>query len=316
MATIDILLATYNGARYLPELLESLERQTYKDWRLIVRDDGSTDASLSIIDEWAQRTCTTPLIIRDDRVGLGAAANFGALLEASDAPYFALCDQDDVWLPDKLSKFFARMRSEETCADTGEPLFTFSDLYVVDSMLKPIHPSFRTYMGRQSPRAGNMSKQLIIQNFAVGCASMGNAALRNAALPIPAEAMMHDWWLALVAATFGQLVDVPEATVLYRQHTSNAAGAQSWSLPAVALRVGRDPLASILRANSMIESTQRQARAFTDRYAERLEPDIAELMRNYGSLGERSFWARKRFVLTNALWTRSWIKNLSFMVSV
>lgn len=316
MATIDILLATYNGAQYLTELLESLEHQTFKDWRLIVRDDGSTDGSLCLVEAWSQRQGAPLQVLRDGRANLGPCGNFGALLAASQSPYFAFCDQDDVWLPGKLRDLLKCVRSAERRLGTGTPVLAHSDLCVVDRALRPIHPSFRTYMGRQSPRYDRVLRHLMIQNLIVGCASLGNAVLREAALPMPAEAMMHDWWVALVAAALGEVVDVPEATVLYRQHASNAAGAQSWALAAVARRVGREPFASMLQAKSTIASTQLQARALANRLAQRPGGGVAQLLHDYGHLGESTLWNRKRFVLKNELWARSWIKNLAFLIAV
>src|SRR5829696_7008565 len=96
--TTDILLATFNGARFLPEQLASIEAQTHGGWRLIVRDDGSDDGTRSIIEAFAERHGERVRFLRDGRSQLGACGNFAALLEASDAPYFMFCDQDDVWL--------------------------------------------------------------------------------------------------------------------------------------------------------------------------------------------------------------------------
>src|SRR5437763_17125550 len=99
--TVDILLATFNGAKYLPELLSSLEGQSRADWRLIVRDDLSSDASPAILDAFAERHAGRVDVLRDERGRLGSVANFAALMEVSAAPYFMFCDQDDIWLSSK-----------------------------------------------------------------------------------------------------------------------------------------------------------------------------------------------------------------------
>jgi glycosyltransferase involved in cell wall biosynthesis len=316
MATIDILLATYNGARYLPEQLRSLEQQTFTDWRLIVRDDGSTDGSLAIVEEWAARSGAELRVLGDGRKGLGACGNFGALLEASDAPYFALCDQDDVWLPEKLSRMLEAVKVAEDRRGSDTPMLAYSDLSVVDSDLREIHPSFRFFATWHAPEPGRLLQKLTIQAAVTGCASLGNAALRLAALPIPTEAAMHDWWLSLVAAGLGELVDLQESTVLYRQHGMNTVGAKSFSFKAAIRRFLGNPAASVARTRSIIDRTQRQARVFAARFSGKVDEGRLDQVRQYGCLSTRSFWERKRFVVQNRLWTKVWLSNVSYLVAI
>lgn len=297
MPTIDVLLATYNGARYLPEQLRSLKAQTFADWRLVVRDDGSSDGSLDLVRDWAARTGRALRVIEDGRKGLGACGNFAALLEASDAPYFAFCDQDDSWLPEKLELMLDRLQAVEARRGAVTPLLAYSDLRVVDGDLLEIHPSFRAYAPLAPPRPGRVLEDIMTQNVVTGCASLGNAALRRAALPISSDSVMHDWWLALVAAGLGELVDVPEATIRYRQHGANAIGAVRWTAGAAAYRLAIDFGGTMKTVRSFIVETQRQALALHARYADRLDADTAELLRRYARLFELSFWQRKRFYL-------------------
>lgn len=312
MPTIDILLATYNGARYLPELLESLERQTFEEWRLIVRDDGSGDASVSIVEAWAQGTGASLLIVRDDLGGLGAAASFGALLEVSDAPYFMFCDQDDVWLPNKMIRLLELMRQTEARRG-GQPVLAHSDLVVVDAKLQPIHHSIRSYMRLAQASAGRPLQHLMVQNVVVGCASIGNASLRRAALPISKDCMMHDWWLALVAAAFGEIAELREPTVLYRQHGQNVLGARALGLWTALARFLSSPGESLDRTYSLLERTQCQARAFADRYASRLPPETAAVLHGYGHLSQRPLLARKLFMVRNRIWGGNPITAATFL---
>src|SRR5262245_40587271 len=112
-STIDILLATYNGAAYLAEQLDSIEAQTHPNWRLIARDDGSTDGTLAVIETFRARHSEKVVVLRDEDGNIGLVQNFSRLMEASTAPYAAFCDQDDVWLPEKLSLCLERMRDLE-----------------------------------------------------------------------------------------------------------------------------------------------------------------------------------------------------------
>lgn len=316
MTSIDILLATYNGAEYLPELLESLDQQSLQDWRLIVRDDGSTDETVRIIKTWADGRERPVRIIDDGRGPLGACGNFDALLEHSQAPYFALCDQDDVWLPTKLADLLARLQKVEAQKSDAVPVLVHSDLRVVDQRLNPVHPSFKRYMRIGTPPSGRMRRRLLVYNTVTGCASIGNAALRRAALPIPPEAVMHDWWLALVAAMFGEIVYLPEATVLYRQHGLNSIGASSWSLPAILHRLVRSPTYHIGKARSIVRRTQVQAKAFSLRFGPSLDTDNREVIETYGGLSSLPAWQRKAFLVRNRLWGRNAIYTASLLVLV
>jgi glycosyltransferase involved in cell wall biosynthesis len=314
MPAIDILLATYNGATYLPALLESLESQTFQDWRLLVRDDGSTDDSVSIIEAWAGGGKRPVRIIADDRGSLGTCGNFDALLEHSDAPYFMLCDQDDVWRPEKVSQLFDLIQSVEAQKGSGVPILAHSDLALVDSDLRPVHPSLHRYVRLGTAPAEGLWRVVLVSNIVTGCASIGNAALHKAALPIPPQAAMHDWWLALVAATFGEIVYLPESTVLYRQHGLNAVGASSWSLGAVALRLLRSPGLQLGKARSSVRRSQEQAAVFSARYWNALAPDVRAVVGGYGNIRAKSLPYRKAFLVRNRLWGRNPIYTAILMI--
>lgn len=312
---IDILLATHNGARFLPELLRSLEVQTCQAWQLIVRDDGSSDDSLDIVRHWAkraQRTC----VIRDGGGSLGAAASFATLLRCSDAPYFMLCDQDDVWLPGKIARLLEAIQSAEARRGDDTPILAHSDLVVVGNDLEQVHPSLWQYQRLMKPLPDHPYTRLAFHNCVTGCASIGNAALRAAALPIPHEAMMHDWWLALVAGTFGEIVELTEPTVLYRQHGNNTLGAKSRRLSLALRRLIDDPAAFAQRMRMIIGGTQRQAKAFSERFAERLEPNAAAFFREYGSLNEGSFLKRKSFPFRYRVWPGDVLANGSLLAFI
>ena len=227
-ATVQILLATYNGERFLPDLLASLVAQTHANWRLLVRDDGSSDATLEILAA-AARTDERIEIVHDNLGNLGTLGNFGELLRrAADASYMLLADQDDVWLPGKIASLMGAMRARETVTGPDVALLAFSDLRVGDADLKITHPSFVDQQGLRAMIEPSLQLQeLITQNVAPGCSMLINAALRVRALPLPGCVPLHDWWLILVAQVCGQIIWVPEALLIYRQHADNQLGAAS-----------------------------------------------------------------------------------------
>lgn len=284
LPAIDILLATYNGARFLPEQLASLAAQTHSNWRVILRDDGSSDGSEQIVRRWARAGGHDLVVLEDGRRNLGAKGNFAALLEASDAPYFACCDQDDVWLPDKLALMLARLREAEAGLPAGTPVLAYSDLQVVDECLRQVSPSFRAYASLRQPRAGRAVIDLMTQNVVTGCALLGNAALRAKALPIPDEAMMHDWWLAMVCATAGRLVEISETTVLYRQHGKNAIGAVRWTSIALAKSLVFNFGSTKARARAFHHDSRSQARALADKFGPMITPENAKVVVRYAAL--------------------------------
>lgn len=295
MPTIDILLATYNGAAWLPEQLASLAAQTFTDWRVILRDDGSSDGSADLVRRWAADGGHSLIVIEDGRSNLGAKGNFAALIEASDAPYFVCCDQDDVWLTHKLELMLAALQAAEAAPGADRPALAYSDLEVVDAALNRIAPSMRAYASLQQPRPGREVIDLMTQNVVTGCASLGNAALRRAALPVPPEAVMHDWWLALVAAATGTLVDVPEATIRYRQHGGNAVGALRWTAGAVMRLAVSDFRQNLGRVRAFAVATPRQAKALVERHGEAMEASQLAIATEFSSLRDQPILRRKRF---------------------
>ena len=274
-ADLLILLATCNGAAFLDAQLASLEEQTYPHWRLLARDDASDDATPQILRAWAARDPQRIALLEDGGGRHGAVGNFFRLLAACDAPWFMFCDQDDVWLPDKLSLFAERMAALESRLGRDTPILIHSDLAVVDQQLRPVADSLWRRQGLDVHHGGHL-RALLRRNVVTGCALMGNAALRRAALPIPPEAMMHDWWLALVAAAVGHREAIDRATVLYRQHDANQIGSPSlgwrkllrpwlahphWELAALPRRLGRrrSQAAALARQLGPLMSPDRRA---------------------------------------------------------
>lgn len=224
--TIFILLATYNGEKYLTELLDSLSSQTDSNWVLLVRDDGSTDQTVQKLQNFASAQPKMRLLA--DGLGrLGVTKSFEQLMRSAQtqgANFFAFCDQDDVWVPEKL----ARLRTAligDTQADESIPALAYSDLVVVNKALEPISHSFFK-MNHSGDAWQAPGYWLLSHNLVPGCAMLGNRALIDRSLPFPDEAVFHDWWTFLCAASMGRVVAVEQPLILYRQHGLNTVGAQ------------------------------------------------------------------------------------------
>jgi len=310
--TVDVLLATFNGARFLPEQLESLERQTHSDWRLIVRDDGSTDRSVAIVNAFAERHRERVQVLFDNRGRLGSCGNFAALLEASDAPYFMFCDQDDWWLPHKIADLLSTLRAVAARRGAETPLLVHSDLILVDNELRVLHRSFWRYSRLLDPAAVRRPGRVMIQNYVTGCASIGNAALRRAALPIPAEARVHDWWVALVAAILGEIAEHKVPTMLYRQHSGNEIGAKPAHLLDTIGRLIRTRGAAIREVRLSVEKSQDQAAAFAKAHKPALGAEAERILLEFSSLRDSGFWRRKSFLFRSHLWPDYWLHSAAF----
>jgi rhamnosyltransferase len=279
---LTVVLSSYNGAKFLPEQIESIRRQTCTDWSLLIRDDGSADGTRQLLQSLAQADSRIT-IVSDGLGNLGPAASFGTLLEhaySRGAQYVALADQDDVWLPEKLDRQLELLRSKEAAAGARAPLLVHSDLAVVAPDLQSVHPSFLSFE-HLSHIAEWPIGTLLVQNFVTGCSTLVNRALLGIALPVPTAAIMHDWWLALCAACYGGIWYLPEATVLYRQHGGNTLGSKGW-LPAFLASL-RSPVTWWTVAGHQLDSALRQAQSLH----ERLEqdpggiPDVQKAVREW-----------------------------------
>lgn len=222
---VQIVLATYNGAPYLEQQLQSILGQL-GEGELLIHDDGSTDGTPALLRDWASRD--SRIRVLDGPPQGGASANFSYLLEQSAAPYVFCADQDDVWEPDKLRRMLTQMRFYEGVYGQEWPLLVHSDLSLTGPQGDVIAPSMWAYQSID-PRWGDRFNLLLTQNVVTGCAMLVNRALLDRALPVPREATMHDHWLALVACGQGKVVWMEEPTVLYRQHGNNEVGARKYS---------------------------------------------------------------------------------------
>ena len=225
MTPIVIILATYNGAEFLSQQIQSIYTQLDHQSLLIIRDDGSKDITPVLLHDLSKR-CPNIKIINDDKGSVGVLDNFSLLLEYAynnGALQVVLADQDDVWMEDKVALQTSCMKKMENNF-IDEPLLVHSNMEVVDSSLKKINESFMKYQGIQHET--DALPVLLPQNFVTGCTMMINRKLLDIALPVPDEALMHDWWLALCAAVFGQIGYIDKPLVKYRQHGKNEVGAK------------------------------------------------------------------------------------------
>lgn len=231
MSKLAILLATYNGEKYIKDLLDSLLNQTYEDFTVYIHDDGSTDCTREIIKAWSLKYPTKFVRLGGDVVG-GAKKHFLWMLsQMIDADYYMFCDQDDVWLEDKVTRTITAIKAlEESDVQLKEkkPALVFSDMYVTDEKLEVTGNSFLATIGRIGTRKG--FSQVVIDNPAAGCTMCFNRALRD--IVVKAKDIdinnipMHDAYVLALADIYGHTAFIDEPLVYYRQTGHNEMGAK------------------------------------------------------------------------------------------
>lgn len=223
MTEVTILLSVYNGSRWLQDQLDSILYQSFTSWKLIIRDDGSQDDSIRIVSQYVSNHPNKITLINDNHGNVGVKNSFNFLLKYADTSYIAFCDQDDYWMPEKLSKLVHLMKAKEINNGDKFPLLVHSDLEITDENLIMINPSFFGFTGL-SPQYSK-SHVILFKNISPGCSMLINQALLLKAGDVPANAIMHDYWFVLVARYFGKIFFYEESLVKYRQHGKNTLGA-------------------------------------------------------------------------------------------
>jgi len=306
---IDILLATYNSEKYLQEQLDSIIGQDCDDWKLIIRDGGSSDNTQKIINEYC---LSYPQKIKSiiSQKRSTAIENFSALLEASDASYIMFSDHDDVWMKIKCRKTFEKMTESEERFGSNTPLLVFTDKQVVDCNLKHLSNSCFNYQ-KLNPLRTRLNN-LLTQNIPTANTMLFNRALADVVKDIHPKAIMHDHWVSLVAAAFGEIIYLNEATLLYRQHGENVFGANAygWSYFYQKYKSGL----SNVRKHFYLSAEQ--AKAFQQQYGKMLSENDNRMLNEFSNIEEKSFLERRRILWKYKIYKSGWRRNIGSMLII
>lgn len=282
---VTILMSTYNGEQFLAEQIESIQQQTFTDWELLIRDDGSKDQTPNIIKKFAEKDDRIVFINPHNRENIGVIQSFHSLLKHQPSDYYFFSDQDDVWLPNKLQIQLEEAKKYSTYL----PLLVYTDLTIVDQHLQVKHESM---IRTQSNHANTTLLQEITENTVTGGVSLINQALADLwtgeeRYPL----LMHDWYLALLATAFGKLVYIDQPGELYRQHSSNVLGARTLSKR---MKNWIHPHILFAKYWKLIKDSQSQANNLLDLS---LSDENRELVENFVSIMDAPFkerWRRLR----------------------
>ena len=217
---VDILLATYNGEKYLKEQLDSILSQSYSNFRLLVSDDCSCDTTKKILQEYKEKD--NRIILYFQKKNLGVIKNFEFLLEKVENEYYMFSDQDDIWKKDKIKKSIEKI--QETNSD-----LVYTDLEVVDENLNITYSSYWKLKGLYKKiKKYNNFESLYLNNFITGCTMISKKELIEKVLPLPTTSkyVLHDYWIALIISQNRKIAYIEEPLIKYRQHKNNKIGSK------------------------------------------------------------------------------------------
>ncbi len=231
MQSVQVLMSTYNGVRYLSQQIDSILSQQGVSVSVLIRDDGSADGTLDMLRDYERKNQNITVYAGKN---IGAAESFYDLLQNADMSggYYAFSDQDDVWQAGKLQhaiRLLERQR-EISGAYAADPMQDCPLLYAGKVIYASADLSRREaypYRINRKPSFGNA----LIENICMGCTEVFNRPLLELVRRhVPSGRMMHDWWMYLTASCFGKVVFDQTAYMLYRQHADNQVGMQNcWS---------------------------------------------------------------------------------------
>lgn len=261
--SVTVLLSAYNGEKFIREQLESLFAQEGVDLRICVRDDGSSDGTVAILQEYADRGQIQLCCGQN----LGFAQSFRELVvNAPHSDYYAFCDQDDVWLPHKLKNAVEALQKE----DDSIPLLYYTSLTVVNEKLEQIVDKSCSYIDENDPA---VFQNAILCTGANGCTEVFNNATREAFLRVPQNCMIcHDYSVNTIASGLGKVIFSRDSQILYRQHSGNAFGYLSGGL-----KIWIRSLKSFFR-HEMKRLRFREAMTFKYVFYAELSPDKKEFV--------------------------------------
>lgn len=291
---VEILLATYNGEKYIREQLDSILNQDYENWIVRVSDDSSTDRTYEILSEYKEKY-PDKFIMETRKKGYGKAKlNFSYLIKQSTEKYVMCCDQDDFWLPNKISLTLQAMKKNE---DNGIPVLIHTDLKVVDADLNVLSESFFEH---SNFRKTFRYRDILIQNHVTGCTMMMNRPLielMNKEQDYE-NILMHDWLAAVLATSMGKVAFVDCPTMLYRQHSVNSVGAKKYGLSLFVSKLKSNTI-----KKSLVDTTM-QAEEVARTYRNIFSDETYQFTYKYSQIFHKSKIYRMWFYIRYCVWKK------------
>jgi glycosyltransferase involved in cell wall biosynthesis len=306
---VSVVLASYNGEKYLQQQLDSIYAQTYPNIEVVVCDDRSSDGTVTLLEDYKQKKGLR-YYINQER--LGVVKNFERAILSAKGQYIALADQDDTWLPMKIEKCLAKIKETESKTGADRPVLVHTDLYITDSSGNIAGTSYWKH-ARLDP-ACTLSR-LLLENSITGCTILINRALSELSLPIPQHVLMHDVWLGMVASAFGKVTYLNEPTVYYRQHTNNVLGSVQEGVTKRIIKTIKTILLSSYRQQYLQENIE-QAKAFKYQYFSLLNRQQLEILDSFINFKQQSFFSRRLTFIKYGLLKYNLFRNINMMIKL
>lgn len=302
---VHIVMATYNGKKYVREQIDSLLKQSYKSITIEVCDDGSTDGTPAIIKEY---------IAKDPRISLhvnkhncGYVTNFLEGIKRCQAPYVMFCDQDDIWLEDKVERTLLAMKETEK-EMPDKPVLVFTDAMCFDSVTDKSLGLFHETSHLDVKKVD--TAHLFMENKCIGCTMMMNRAVLPYLHQLPQEIRIHDWWIALICSHFGAIRYVPQATLRYRQHEGNQIGGSSYG------GYLKKRLAHIREQRQALVLTYRQGAAFLRLFGEQMSKQQRMVAEHFADMEQAGFFRRRCLIMRYGFKKSGWVRNFGLFLLV
>lgn len=302
---VHIVLATYNGERFLREQMDSVLAQTYENITVEVCDDGSTDGTAAIVREYEAQDERVKLHLNPHN--LGYVKNFLEGVKRCTAPYVMLCDQDDIWQKDKVEKTLLAMQKEEKKM-AGKPVLVFTDAVNFDSHTGEELGFFHETSHLDVKKVD--TAHLFMENKCIGCTMMMNRAILPYLKELPEEIRVHDWWLALICSHFGTIEYVPQATLRYRQHEENQIGGSSYT------GYLKKRLTHIREQRRTLVQTYRQGAAFLRIFGEQMDRQQRVVAENFAGMEQTGFFGRRYRILRYGYKKSGLFRNIGLFLLV
>ena len=289
---IDILMATYNGEKYLVEQLDSIINQTYHNWNLLIRDDNSTDKTLEIIQNYHKKDKRIK-ILKDNKGNLGIVRNFEELLKSSESEFIMFSDQDDIWVENKLDMY---LKMIEKIKNKG--FMIHSDAILFDKNKSNILKD--TFISKKAINRG--LENVFFNYFVQGATILISKEIKNFILPFPKEVYLHDRYIHLISELFFERIFINKALIYYRQHGDNQIGA-------------KNTIRELLSKRYFDERDRRLIKVIYNKYGSLLTEDKKKLIEEYFKITDVKKNRFKRFLdLKNSKIDIPFKKQLSFLI--
>lgn len=313
MDEVDIILAAYNGEKYIAEQLKSILMSDYSEIKIWVFDDCSSDNTKNIIEAMSSEyPGKIKYICNDNRKG-GSKSFLNGLIYARNHKedtesrvYYMFSDQDDFWLPNKISLSLSAIKRVENIGKQHKPSLVFTDAYVTDEKLNIIAESYFSQVRLNTSKTD--LAHLLAENKCIGCTTIFNDELAAYIKTVPEMLRFHDWWMALAASAFGNIVYYNVKTIKYRQHSDNVVGSVDFNNYVI------NRIKKIKEVDRVLKDTYSQAGQFFKYYSSYMNESQKEVVSMYAQMQKKYFLQKRAAIIKYGFWRSGIIRNIGLMI--